>query len=182
MLLSHNRLIQLIDGGVINAPKENVNASSIDLTLNGTIMVEWGRPSESSIYIDISKKENIRMLKTSIPEKGYQLAPDQFILACSNEFFNLPNNISAEYKLKSSMARNGLEHLNAGWADAGWNGSRLTFEFKNMTQEHYLILREGMKIGQMVFFEHEPVPEHASYAVKGQYNNQKEVTESKELK
>ena len=40
----------------------------------------------------------------------------------------------------------------------------------------------GVKIGQMVFFEHEPVPEHASYAVKGQYNNQKEVTESKELK
>jgi len=180
MLLSHNRLVELVEAGVINAEKENINGSSIDITLHKTVMVEW--LDQENQFIDLSKKQNIRMLKQNIGENGFMLNPDQFILACSNEIFNLPNNISAEYKLKSSMARNGLEHLNAGWCDAGWTGSRLTLELKNMTQEHTLILKEGMKIGQVLFFEHEHVPDDFSYAIKGRYNEQREVTASKGIK
>ena len=34
----------------------------------------------------------------------------------------------------------------------------------------------------MVFFEHAPVPEHASYANKGQYNGDSEANPSKGLR
>ena len=128
--------------------------------------------------IDLGNKQSPCMWSVSIDEP-FMLMPGQFILASTNETFNLPNTIAAEYKLKSSLARSGLQHMLAGWCDPGWSGSRLTLELKNVTQSHILVLRAGMKIGQMVFFECEPVPQDQSYAVKGQYNNQTTVTASK---
>jgi dCTP deaminase len=176
MLLSYTELCELIEQGVIDAPIENVNASSIDITLDDTFLTECTE-IDKSLFIDLSAKESIT---TSVQIGDVcMLSPGSFVLASSQETFNLPNNISAEYKLKSSMARNGLEHLNAGWCDAGWHGSKLTLELKNMNQYHHLILKPGMKIGQMIFFKHAPVPDHASYANKGRYNNQPTTTASK---
>jgi deoxycytidine triphosphate deaminase len=106
--------------------------------------------------------------------------PGAFILAHSREVFNLPSDISAEYKLKSSMARIGLNHLNAGWCDSFWSGSVLTLELHNTTQNHAIQLRMGDPIGQMVFFRHAPVPEESSYKVRGRYNNDKTVSGIKE--
>lgn len=180
MLLSYNELLQLVNDGVINAPVENINGSSIDLTLHDVIMVE-DEPKFNAV-VDLRGKESIDTRDTKIGEHGYQLAPGEFILASSVELFNLPDNISAEYKLKSSMARNGLEHLNAGWCDAGWSNSRLTLELKNMTRKHRLTIKPGMKIGQVVFFKHEPVPEDKSYAIVGQYNHQTTVQASKGIR
>lgn len=176
-LLSYHRLMELINEGVINAKPEHVNATSIDLTLGNIVYIE-GCEGES---IDLAAKEAPEMVKVVIPKTGITLRPGMFLLAQTNEIFNLPNNISAEYKLNSSLARAGLDHLNAGWADAGWNGSVLTLEFKNCLQYQSLKLKPGMKCGQMVFFEHEPVPEHASYAAKGQYNGDREASQSKGL-
>lgn len=176
-LISYFELVELVKTGVIDAPIENINGSSIDITLHDTILVEGDLPN----LIDLAGRENIRTKLKSIDDT-YHLQPGEFILASSIETFNLPSHISAEYKLKSTMARNGLEHLNAGWCDAGWHGSRLTLELKNMTNRNTLILRPGMKIGQMVFFKHAPVPNEHSYAVKGQYNNQSTVTGSKGLR
>lgn len=185
MLLSYTELCELIDQNIIDAPIDNVNASSIDLTLDDVILVEI----EEKRFVDLANKESIVTGEYNMDEieegddpehmRCYYLHPGEFVLASSKEVFNLPNNISAEYKLKSSMARNGLEHLNAGWCDAGWYGSKLTLELKNMTQDHTLILRPGMKIGQVVFFKHTPVPDHASYATKGRYNGQQIVQASK---
>lgn len=175
MLLSYNELCGLIEQGVIDAPFEHVNSSSIDLTLADAVMIE-SRPRFGDECVDITNKQTIWMFEKRLSIGGYDLDPGEFVLASSRETFNLPNTISAEYKLKSTMARNGLEHLNAGWCDAGWNRSKLTLELKNMTRFHSLILRPGMKIGQIVFFKHAPVPEDKSYAARGQYNGQDGVT------
>jgi dCTP deaminase len=115
----------------------------------------------------------------SLRNTGYLIAPDEFILAQSREIFNLPDHISAEYKLKSSMARIGLDHLNAGWCDAGWNGSVLTLELKNLTRYHEILIQEGDAIGQMILFSHTPVPPSRSYAVRGRYNGDKQVSGAK---
>ena len=179
MLLSYNRLVKLVEDEVITPVEhDQINSASIDVTLDKTILLE----GDSFVPVDLAKKKNIDVIRYEMPKDGYVLAPGAFILASTIEVFNLPNNISSEYKLKSSMARNGLEHLNAGWADAGWNGSKLTLELKNMTKSHYLQIKQGMRIGQMVFFEHEPVPEDRSYAARGQYNGQEEVTASKGIR
>ncbi|MGZ4851225.1 MAG: dCTP deaminase, partial [Candidatus Bathyarchaeia archaeon] len=124
-LLAHLELLELVRAGVINAPIENVNGSSIDITLHDVIMVEYESIGDNN-PVDLFKKESIATIEHRVDAFGYSIEPGEFILASSNETFNLPNNISAEYKLKSSMARNGLEHLNAGWCDASWSNSRLT--------------------------------------------------------
>jgi len=180
-LLSNTELHELIETGVINAKHENVNGSSIDITLHNTIKVEE-RP-DKRVYHAIKAYQKEPLVMYDYPIYGsYCMVPGEFILASSEEIFNLPLNISAEYKLKSSMARIGLEHLNAGWCDPGWSNSRLTLELKNMTRYHGIDIEPGMKIGQIVFFKHAPVPEHESYKVKGQYNNQTTVTAKKELR
>ena len=180
-LLSHNELVGLIGGGIITADPANVNAASIDLTLGDYIMVEPKNPKFDST-VNLAKKENIKWERILMGPDGYILAPGEAILAETREVFNLPDNISGEYKLKSSQARNALDHANAGWADAGWNGSVLTLEFKNNSRYHDLIIEPGMKCGQMVFFRHEPVPEYASYANRGQYNGDKTVSASKGIR
>jgi dCTP deaminase len=179
-VLSYDELVELVRQGVITADVENINAASIDITLDNLILLE----SEPTFHMDVklAKKENIETVPYQMDERGYGIQPDEFVLASSREVFNLPNDISAEYKLKSSMARNGLEHLNAGWCDAGWNGSKLTLEFKNVTRFHELIIEPNMKCGQVIFYRHKKVPDFASYAAKGRYNNQSEVTASKGVK
>jgi dCTP deaminase len=181
MLLSYTELLDLIAQGVIDAPIENVNAASIDVTLGNEIMVApyngtWG------YAVDLANKENIQLEKKIITPDGYILSPGEFILATTVEWFDFSkrNDLSAEYKLKSSMARNGLSHLLAGWMDSGWSGN-LTLEFHNVAHEP-LLLRAGMKCGQAIFIRHAPVPDYASYAVKGQYNAQSGVQASKGIR
>ena len=178
-LLSYNKLVELVESGVIDADPANINGASIDITLDREILYEL----ESTGAIDLAAKETLRMRREDITyDNGYILQCGEFILASSRETFNLPNNIACEYKLKSSLARCGLQHMLAGYCDPGWNGSKLTLELKNVTENHELLLTEGMKIGQMIFFECEPVPAEHDYAAKGQYNGQTTVTGSKGLK
>jgi len=178
MLLSYTELMELVEQGVITADPALVNGASIDVRLGDTVMVEKISHGIEQI-IDLSQKEELNMILTVIPENGLVLKPNQFILASTVEEFNLPNDIASEFKLKSSIARAGLNHLLAGFADPGWHNSKLTLELKNDCEYHSLLLKAGMKIGQMIFYRVKPVPDQHSYAVKGRYNNTTEVTGSK---
>lgn len=168
MLLNHSQLCQLLDDGVIqNGQYSAINSASIDLHLGDKVLVEVSPEHQPLNY---SKREKLCTREVDITE-GFVLFPGQFILAQTREIFHLPLDVSGEYKLKSSMARIGLEHLNAGWADAGWHGSVLTLEFKNMSNFHQIQFKAGDPIGQMVFFRHDPVELDCSYAIRGRYNN-----------
>jgi dCTP deaminase len=182
MLLSHDDLMLLIATGVVEHAKHDaVNAASIDIHLGSKIMVEWETDDDHPLMeVDYSKRQRPAMREYAMTDEGYVLQPGEFILAQSVEVFNLPNHLSAEYKLKSSMARIGLEHMNAGWCDAGWHGSVLTLEFKNMTNHHAIRIRPGDAIGQMIFFRHAAVPINKSYAARGRYNNDKSVSTIRE--
>lgn len=184
-LLAHKEINLLIDDGIIvDCERKNVNASSLDIRLGKKLLIE--RP-DHKLYqdgklrrISLKKREQLNMIEWDLEREGpFILSPGEFILAHSMEMFNLPNHISAEYKLKSSMARIGLEHLNAGWCDAGWHGSVLTLELSNMTRCHEIVLEYEDLIGQMVFFMHEEVPHSVSYANRGRYNNDRSVSGAK---
>lgn len=173
-LLSYNELCDLVARKVItNVKKEQINSSSIDITIGSKIFIE--RLNCQPGYINLHHRTPLTVDEINLINSQHILEPGHFLLAQSEQIFNLPNNISAEYKLKSSMARIGLEHLNAGWCDAGWNGSVLTLELKNMTQNHWIGIQPGDAIGQVVFFKHEAVPHDRSYASRGRYNGDKEV-------
>lgn len=191
MLLSHPALVRTVyeprvlakrlpDGSQVEIDFNQINAASIDITLGSTILVERQPDINEKIVLDFRSRDKMNFEEFTMDDAGYVLRPGQFILAQSAEIFNLPNNLSCEYKLKSSMARIGLEHLNAGWCDAGWHGSVLTLEFKNMSRHHSIRIRPGDAVGQMVFFSHEEVPADRSYAARGRYNNDTSVSTIKE--
>jgi len=177
-LLSYDELLGLVARGVItNVDPDYINAASIDITLGAKILEESVLTFPK--YISLESREPLKSVERDC-SFGYTLRPKEFILAQSEQVFYLPNDISAEYKLKSSMARIGLNHCLAGWCDAGWNGSVLTLELMNCTNNHFIELRKGDKIGQMIFFWHKPVPDDKSYAARGRYNNDLTVTGVKE--
>lgn len=146
-LLSYNQLCRLIRDGVLEkSDVDNVNSASIDLVLGRTIMVEKQREGVINML-----DKNADCLETiEMPDEGYVVPPGACVLAHSVEIFNLPNDISGEYMLKSTQARNFFGHLKAGWADAGWNGSVLTLEFVNHLQYHGTRIKPGMKCGQII--------------------------------
>ena len=177
-LVTYTELLGFIDQGVLtNARSELVNASSIDVELGPIIWTE----STRSGTIDLAKKETPRMMRHDMGGTGdqYALAPGEFILAQTRQMFFLPDDISAEFRLKSSGARAGLDQALAVWCDPGWNSSVLTLELRNNLRYSRLLLTVGMKIGQMVFHRGESVPPEHSYAVVGQYNGDVETQPSR---
>lgn len=178
-LLSFNQLCRLIDIGVINnAEHDHVNSASVDLILGSKILVERA----GYRVIDMLDKNSDHFDEIEMGPDGFIVEPGQFLLAHTTNVFNLPDNISGHYMLKSTMARNGMQHLMAGWCDAGWNGSVLTLEFKNENQFTAVRIKPGMKCGQIILFGHEAVPADKSYKVRGQYNGDKSVSAGKGLK
>jgi len=173
MLLSYTRLHQLVSDGVIRGVQPDaVNAASIDVRLGTTFLCEQVDEYEGRLHeIDLAQREPMKVDKIhrNIGQTLF-LDPGEFILAHTMEEFHLPDTISAKFVLKSSIARGGLNQLSAVWCDAGWNGSTLTLELSNVTRKHRLTLTAGMFVGQMVFYEHEEVPAHASYRARGRYN------------
>jgi dCTP deaminase len=182
MLLSYNQLLDVIDAGVItNVDKALINSASIDIRLGPKVLLEHCHVDDNGKRdlkrVSLREKQALDMREYDLAKDGpLVLFPGEFILAHSIEIFNLPNTISAHYLLKSSMARIGLNHLTAGWCDAGWNGSVLTLELHNLTRGHEIVLNYMDKIGQMIFFKHEAVPDDKSYAIRGRYNNNKSVS------
>lgn len=168
-LLSYTQLVELIEQGVIDAPIESVNAASIDLTFDKDILVRRMATGQA-VWEEISLEDGCK----------YSLKPGEFMLASTREYLTMPLHVSAEYKLKSSMAREGINHLMAGWVDAGFHG-KLTLEFVNHDLEAHEIWY-GKKAGQLIFQLHEPVPVEHSYLAKGRYNGQQSVTASKGIK
>ena len=131
------------------------------------------------IMIEVPERPELQIVGISghTAEDPYWLQPGEFCLAETREIFNLPDHIAAQFVLKSSRAREGLEHLLAGYCDPGWHGSRLTLELQNARRMHPIAIWPGMKIGQMVFHRMSNPPMR-SYAQTGRYNNHSTVKES----
>lgn len=171
MLISYNELCEFVERGVI-APVDpkDINGTSIDVHLGPKLLVECRYPERSYPTVSLRDKQNVHWMEVDITEAHYDLLPGEFILAHTVEVFDLPADISAEFKLNSSGARIGLDNALATWADPRWHGSTLTLELKNNTRHHVIRLHHGCRIGQMIFHRSEPVPEEKSYAVRGRYN------------
>lgn len=180
MLLSYNELVKVVQEGVLNAPSEQINSSSIDVRLDGIIKV--ADMSKTEELVDLLAKENLSWIDVDITDTGgYVLMPGQFILGSTIEEFNMTDDLVANFRLKSSAARNGVAHILAGHIDPGFCNSKLTLELHNVGHQP-LILRKGLKVGQIIFHRVEPVPEDRSYKAVGQYNNSLGVVASKGIR
>jgi dCTP deaminase len=106
-----------------------------------------------------------------------KIAQGDFLITETDNFFNIPRHISAQFALKSSRGREGYEHLSAGFIDPAWHGSKLTMELFNANPNPIPIYK-GLKIGQIIFSCCDAQPIRA-YDVRGRYNNDDGVRESK---
>jgi len=164
MILSHEELVEIVAQGVITeVPLDYIGGTSVDVSLANHILVEGRRRSRYAV----TPSNPQAFVRRALP---YSLKPGEFALASTRQKFNLPLDISAEFKSRSTMARLGLEHLNACWFDPGWRDSHATLEFKNMNTYHSILLERGMRVGQVIFFRHKPIPLSVSYGVRGKYN------------
>lgn len=154
-------------------PVEQINGASIDLTLGDSMLIE-DRPS----IVDLSAKQRPWMCEMPMLNGYWELHPGDFVLTHTAEYFRLPTDIAGHVMLKSSLARSGMQHLFAGFADPTFEGV-LTLELVNQTRNSMIRLRPGQPICQMVFWRGEAVPIAHSYAMRGQYQGDRGVSESK---
>lgn len=146
--------------------EEMINPASLDIRIGDRLLYpspftrEW-----NTVNLDGFSK-NVPYL---IPHLG-------FVLVDSLETFNLPDHITAQFKLKSSRAREGFSHPIAGFCDPGWHDSKLTMELFNV-HPWPIELYPGKRIGQIVFDWCNP-PKR-SYAETGRYNGDRTVSASK---
>jgi dCTP deaminase len=170
MLIPDHEIRRLCRQKALVSPfNENyLNPASIDVTLGGEIMIESKEKPELETW----------EINGATEKDPFWIQPGEFFLAETREIFNLPDYIGAQFVLKSSRARDGWDHAEAGWCDPGWFGSRLTMELKNSRRFHPLPIWPGLRIGQMKFQLVSGCVE-ASYAKTGRYNCDLGVTASK---
>jgi len=104
---------------------------------------------------------------------SYLLLPKQFVLATTNEYFMLPDNITAFVEGRSSIGRLGLFIQNAGWVDPGFEG-QITLELFNASN-FAINIKSGTRVGQLVFAK---MDHSAEKPYRGKYQGQTGATGS----
>ncbi len=139
-------------GGAEPFNAQHINPASVDLTLGGS-------------YIDLVNGKEYELSKTG----KILLKPGQAILATTAEYIKLTSHIAASVYLKSSLARQGLDHALAGWVDPGFEG-QLTLELHS---HRPIELAPGQRIVQLVLYlmETEPIQTY-----EGRYQGQQGPT------
>jgi len=138
-------------GGVDPFDSVMINPTSLDLRLGNTYRIPQGD----------KWSDEIRFEKLI-------LKPQDFVLCSSVETTKLKNTMIAFLFLKSSIGRKGIEHLHAGFGDAGFCG-QWTFELINHWPFNVELIA-GQRICQLVFSDcFEPKKD---YSKTGRYQNQ----------
>jgi dCTP deaminase len=162
-------LLTLLEDGLLDPwDPALVNPASIDVRLGPTLLVE--HPSSPAL-----RTFSIANTTEAAP---HFLEPGAFVLAETIETFHVPETVAVQFMLKSSRAREGINSLMAGYADPGFNNSKLTLELHNVRRYHSVPIWHGMKIGQLIV-KRLAAPPTRSYAEVGRYNNLPGVTASK---
>jgi dCTP deaminase len=102
------------------------------------------------------------------------MPPHSFLLATTEEYIELPNNLTAFVEGRSSIGRIGLFIQNAGWVDPGFKG-QITLELYNANSLP-IRLNAGRRICQLVFCQ---MDQAALNPYKGKYQGQRKATGSR---
>lgn len=167
-ILPDVEILTLVRRGLVTPfDHELVNPASLDVRLGERLLVE----------VPDSYELQPQSIAGCSQEEPYLLRPHEFVLAETLEEFKLVECIAGQLALKSSRAREGLEHLLAGYIDPGYQG-RLTLELQNARSLHPVPIWPGMRIAQIVFHKLSMLPSK-DYAMTGRYYGDKTVQGSK---
>ena len=112
-----------------------------------------------------------------IEEEKIIIAPHSFLLATTEEYIKLPDNVTAFVEGRSSIGRMGLFIQNAGWVDAGFEG-KITLELYNANSLP-IELQRGRRVCQLVFCQ---MDQAAEKPYRGKYFKQEKSVGSRVYK
>jgi len=163
-----------------NVDDSQISQNSVDLSLGEYIFLDGSTHFCPQAYKDLGTKIKAKNGKTYFKIKLYKdtsfgLYPGMFVLAYSHEWFGTkPNtNLAWQFLLKSTAARNGLDHNLAGFVETGYF-SPLCFELYSHTPVE---LKYGDLIGQAVL--HTTTDKSVDYSLKGSYQNTNDLEKLK---
>lgn len=170
MILSDGTLKSMLEAGelVCEPIKENsIQPASIDCHLGKDFLVVEDRQMHT---IDLDSE----ILYRKIEGDEITVPPHSFLLATTEEYVKLPDNITAFVEGRSSIGRMGLFIQNAGWVDPGFEG-QITLELYNANSLP-IRLKAGRRVCQLVFCKMDDV---AKNPYRGKYQGQKSTTGSR---
>ena len=170
MILSDKTLFEMLEKRelvVEPIEKNQVQPASIDIRLGNTFSIV---EDTSTGIIGLESEIKYR----TITSDSYVLMPNQFVLATTMEYFELPDNLTAFVEGRSSLGRMGLFIQNAGWVDPGFKGE-ITLELYNANR-CAIELKVGRRVGQLVFAK---MDQTAINPYRGKYQGQRGATGSK---
>ena len=170
MILSDKTLMKMIENKeLIVEPleKEQIQPASVDIRLGNTFSIV---EDTSTGIINLENEIKYKTITTD----SYILLPNQFVLATTMEYFDLPDDLTAIVEGRSSLGRMGLFIQNAGWVDPGFKGE-ITLELYNANR-CAIELKAGRRVGQLVFAK---MDDTALNPYNGKYQGQKGATGSR---
>ena len=170
MILSDKTLRQMLKNGELGiSPLEEVQIqpASVDIRLGNTFSIV---EDTSTGIINLENEIKYKTITTD----SYILLPNQFVLATTMEYFDLPDDLTAFVEGRSSLGRMGLFIQNAGWVDPGFKGE-ITLELYNANR-CAIELKAGRRVGQLVFAK---MDDTALNPYNGKYQGQKGATGSR---
>lgn len=170
MILSDKSILELIEQKklVIDPLGKNaVQPASIDCSIGNHFL------AVDEHHMDLIRLDS-EIKYRSIEAEEITLAPHSFILATTQEYFELPDNLTAFVEGRSSIGRMGLFIQNAGWVDPGFKG-RITLELYN-SNSLPIKLQAGWRVCQLVFCRMDGTP---SAPYRGKYQGQMKTTGSR---
>ncbi len=170
MILSDKTLFKMLEEKTLVVEpieKEQIQPASIDIRLGNTFSIV---EDTSTGIINLENKINYK----TITSDSYILLPNQFVLATTMEYFELPDDLTAFVEGRSSLGRMGLFIQNAGWVDPGFKGE-ITLELYNANR-CAIELKAGRRVGQLVFAK---MDDTAINPYNGKYQGQRGATGSR---
>ena len=170
MILSDKTLTEMIEKQelVVKPLGENsIQPASIDCRLGNHFLVVEDRNMST---IDLSEE----IIYREYEDEFITIPPHTFLLATTQEYVKLPDDITAFVEGRSSIGRIGLFIQNAGWVDPGFEG-QITLELYNANSLP-IRLQAGRRICQLVFCK---MDQAATSPYRGKYQGQTRSTGSR---
>jgi len=170
MILSDKTLKKMIaDKRLVCEPidDQSIQPASIDCRLGNHFLVV----EDNEMHV-INMDEEIKYRE--IISDNITIQPHSFLLATTQEYVELPNDLTAFVEGRSSIGRIGLFIQNAGWVDPGFKG-QITLELYNASSLPIRLL-SGKRICQLVFAKMDDI---ADNPYTGKYQGQRNTVGSR---
>jgi len=142
MILAHSEIKKQIEEQNLleNFEEKNIGGAGVDLRVGKFYRIKSG----AKLGVDERELPEIE----EIAEDWVEVKPSEYILIETIEKVNMPANLTAWMRHRSTLQRSGVGLLTA-LIDPGFKGT-LTFGLRNFG-EHSFKLQRGSRVGQIIF-------------------------------